>query len=353
MDRTAEHDPDSKAAALADARRQYASLTTSMTWLLSYAEPYAAVVPPPGASLAQRLTRAAWTLGWSNEGQERLIDFARRFAPLEEEAERAFAAGSADAGLAGQLERASAEALQHYMLVQGQTGRAAELSRTGAEDEDSPARLRARAEIGARVRAGLDAGVSEKLPAVGLELYRVRDFADSASCGALIALIERDLSPSAAPGNGGDPGLRTSTSCNLSPGDAPAAAFEAKVADLLGLNLRFSEVAQGHRYQIGQESEPHHDFFHRGESNYEDAATTGGQRTWTAMLFLNRPDDGGYTNFPAAAVRAAPEQGTLLVWNNMGVDGRPNPNSLHHTLTVEAGLKYVVTKRFRERPLTF
>ena len=351
MDPSAE--PSLAPSPLAVAQRQYASLQTSLGWLLGFAEPYSALVPPAGANLATRLRRAAPTLAWNNAGQERLVAFADTLAAIEVEAEHTLAAGGGDPGLAARIERASAEALAFYMAIQSEGRSAAELSRTTAAEDDSPTRLRARAEIGAGVRERLDSVGAEKLPAVGLELYRMRGFVDSASCGQLIGLIERDLFPSAVLGKEGNPGFRTSKSCNLSQADPPVAEFEAKVAALLAINPRFGEGVQGQRYEVGQQFKPHHDFFHKAASYYEDVAQTGGQRTWTAMLFLSRPDEGGYTNFPSAAVRAAPEPGTLLTWNNMAADGSPNPRSLHQGMPVEAGMKYVLTKWFRERPLIF
>ncbi|HEX9931509.1 MAG TPA: 2OG-Fe(II) oxygenase [Allosphingosinicella sp.] len=357
MDRQAEQllQPDA-GAARERAQRQYASLRTSIGWILNLTEFYSALVPEPGAGLALRLRRSVRTLAWNGAEQERIAFFGERFAALEAEADEALAnpGAAADAlgALALRLEQAAAEALSYYMTMQMEAPRAAELSRPKEEEENSPARLRARAEIGAGVRARLAKQGATRLPAVGLELYRMSGFLDPAACETLVALIERDLFPSAVLGEE-IPGFRTSKSCNLSPGDAPVELFEAKVAELLGYNRRFSEVVQGQRYEVGQQFKPHHDFFHRGQSYYKDVTEMGGQRTWTAMLFLNRPEAGGCTGFPEAAVQADPEPGSLLIWNNMAADGRPNPNSLHHGMPVEAGLKYVLTKWFRERPLLF
>ena len=38
-----------------------------------------------------------------------------------------------------------------------------------------------------------------------------------------------------------------------------------------------------------------------------------------------------------------------VIWNNLKADGSPNPMSLHAARPVESGVKYVVTKWFRER----
>jgi prolyl 4-hydroxylase len=337
-------------------QRQLASLRTSAGWLLQAIEPHAALLPVDGSPMSVRLRRAARTLSWSSAEQERLAFFAERFAALETEADAALSSPQADAqaagGLALRLEQASAEALAFLVAMQTEAARAAELSRPDPAEEDSPPRLRARAEIGAGVRARLAASGAQKLPAIGLELYRVRDFFDPESCAAIVDLIERDLFPSATLGSN-IPGFRTSKSCNLKPTEPPVAAFETKVSSLLGINLRFTEVVQGQRYEVGQEFKPHYDFFDRGGSYYEDVTKQGGQRTWTAMLFLNRPEAGGCTGFPKAGLDAQPDPGTLLVWNNMTADGRPNTYSLHQGMPVEAGLKYILTQWFRERPLTF
>ncbi|HEY0012124.1 MAG TPA: 2OG-Fe(II) oxygenase, partial [Allosphingosinicella sp.] len=129
--------------------------------------------------------------------------------------------------------------------------------------------------------------------------------------------------------------------------------FEDRVTELAGINPRFGESVQGQRYEVGQQFKPHFDYFFASESYYADAAARGGQRTWTAMLFLNEPEAGGHTDFPTAGVSVAPATGTLLVWNNMTAAGRCNEYALHHGTPVLAGRKYVLTKWFRERPWVF
>jgi len=77
---------------------------------------------------------------------------------------------------------------------------------------------------------------------------------------------------------------------------------------------------------------------------------TGGQRTWTAMIFLNEPEGGGQTAFEKAGLKVAPRTGNLLAWNNMNAIGEPNLFSLHQGMPVTGGVKYIVTKWHRERP---
>ena len=68
------------------------------------------------------------------------------------------------------------------------------------------------------------------------------------------------------------------------------------------------------------------------------------------MVFLNDVPEGGATWFPQAGVKIAPKRGMLLAWNNMSPDGTPNGLTLHEGMPVVEGVKYIVTKWFRERP---
>jgi prolyl 4-hydroxylase len=66
------------------------------------------------------------------------------------------------------------------------------------------------------------------------------------------------------------------------------------------------------------------------------------------MIYLNDVEEGGATWFPQAGVRFRPRRGLLLIWNNMALDGKANPATLHEGMPVETGVKYIVTKWFRE-----
>ena len=66
------------------------------------------------------------------------------------------------------------------------------------------------------------------------------------------------------------------------------------------------------------------------------------------MIYLNEPDAGGATRFKAADKIIQPETGKLVAWNNRRADGTLNPATLHSGIKVRAGVKYVVTKWYRE-----
>jgi len=189
-----------------------------------------------------------------------------------------------------------------------------------------------------------------RMPAGDLELSVVRDFLTAEECAELITIIDANRIPSPVVSDDPVPAYRTSETCYLSPTDAVVAAVEARLDALLGINPVHGELLQGQRYGVGQEFKPHHDFFHTDQLFWREQVVQGGQRTWTAMVFLNAPEAGGRTNFPTAGLMIAPRAGNLLVWNNMDALGACNAASLHQGMPVERGVKYILTKWYRERP---
>ena len=130
------------------------------------------------------------------------------------------------------------------------------------------------------------------------------------------------------------------------------ADVDERIAALVGLDQGYGEPLQGQRYEVGQEFRDHADFFYVDQPYWLDYEPHGGQRTWTAMIYLAEPAAGGGTKFPLIDLEIEPVLGRLLVWNNMMPDGSPNPWTLHAGLPVEGGSKYIVTKWYRERPFT-
>ena len=208
-------------------------------------------------------------------------------------------------------------------------------------------------DIGPRVRNRLlNQPNCFQVPSKVLDIFVVRAFLSRQECEGLIKLIDADRQPSKILATDPDPSFRTSESCNLSPYSPLVQQVEVKITLLMGIEQNHGETIQGQRYAVGQQFKPHHDFFYPSEPYWEEQNRRGGQRTWTAMMFLNEPEAGGATNFPQAGVRVTPRRGNLLAWNNLDDLGRPNEYSLHEGMPVEGGVKYIITKWHRERPWT-
>jgi prolyl 4-hydroxylase len=189
----------------------------------------------------------------------------------------------------------------------------------------------------------------QRVPTRELELFILRDFLDHATCAALIERIDADRRPSEISDDLGIANFRTSETCDLDWREPLVGEVDGKIANLLGLSLAASEPLQGQRYAPGQEFKPHTDTFEPGGYDFLVHTADRGQRTWTAMIYLNEPDEGGATRFKAIGKMVQPETGKLLAWNNLLPDGRPNPATLHQGMRVRRGTKYVLTKWFRER----
>ena len=196
-----------------------------------------------------------------------------------------------------------------------------------------------------RLRA--TAGV-QRVPTRELELFIVKRFLDDATCAALIELIDAQRRPSDIVDDSGIANFRTSETCDLDSSDPLVRRVNENFCELLGILPDHGEPLQGQRYAPGQEFRPHTDTFNPGGFDFYVHTANQGQRTWTAMVYLNEPEDGGATRFKTIGKTIQPETGKLLAWNNLLPDGTPNGATLHQGMKVRRGTKYVLTKWFRE-----
>lgn len=198
-------------------------------------------------------------------------------------------------------------------------------------------------------RLGGTPGV-QRVPSPKLTLFLKRDFLNPHTCAALIGLIDAHRRPSTIADSNGDAAYRTSETCDLAAENPVVQRVEAAITALTGLGAPFGEPLQGQRYAVGQEFKAHTDYFEPSGRDYHRFCDVAGNRTWTVMVYLNQPEAGGATRFKAIDKTIQPETGKLVAWSNRRLDGSLNPATLHHGMKVRAGVKYVITKWFRERP---
>ena len=189
----------------------------------------------------------------------------------------------------------------------------------------------------------------QRVPSDKIELFQMRDFASPQLCQQLMALIERDRRPSTLADAGDDRYFRTSETCDLPEADEAVREMEQLLTKLNGIDPSYGEPLQGQRYEVGQEFKPHCDYFNRGGRDWDRYCAVAGQRTWTFMVYLNDVEAGGATRFKAVNKTFRPEVGKLLCWNNRRLNGSENPNTIHHGMKVRKGVKYVITKWYREK----
>ena len=204
--------------------------------------------------------------------------------------------------------------------------------------------------LGASVCARLaDNAAVHRIAAPEIALFAVGDFLSDDECAQLCRMIDAAARPSGLHEMDYDSGYRTSFSADLDPQHPLTAQVSARIDALLGLPSPIGEPLQGQRYTPGQEFKPHNDWFYTSESYWPMEAARGGQRSWTAMAYLNAVEAGGATAFTLPGLEIEPTPGALLLWNNALPDGTPNEATLHAGLPVIAGSKYIVTKWYRTR----
>lgn len=190
----------------------------------------------------------------------------------------------------------------------------------------------------------------QRVPSPKVELFQIRNFVSAELCDELIRLIDKDRRPSTIADDNGDAYFRTSETCDLAPEEPAVERLETMLRDLNGIDLAYGEPLQGQRYDVGQEFKAHTDYFTPGGPDFDKFCSVAGNRTWTFMIYLNEVQAGGATRFKAVNKTFQPEPGKLLCWNNRRPDGSVNPATLHHGMKVRKGMKYVVTKWYREKP---
>lgn len=188
-----------------------------------------------------------------------------------------------------------------------------------------------------------------KLPTPALDIYVSPNFLSEQECAGIIALIDENKVPSTLMAEDPDKEFRTSSTCHMDRKHALVRSVESKITSLVGINPSHGETMQGQHYSVGQQFKPHNDYFHRDTSYWKETQKLGGQRIWTVMVCLNDVEEGGQTNFPRAGICLEPRRGNAILWNNLNRAGRPNPMTLHQGMPVLSGMKYIITKWYRER----
>jgi prolyl 4-hydroxylase len=187
-----------------------------------------------------------------------------------------------------------------------------------------------------------------KSPAVWL----IPNFLTDEECSHLVNLANDKLYRSEVLDNESGQSLvnefRSSWQTHLAIGHDPIVAdIERRLAQHVNLPVEHGEGMQIIRYEIGQEFKPHHDYFDPDCPGFAGTLKGGGQRRTTVLIYLSEPEAGGETLFPAINLRVKPTKGHALVFNNLRNDGSLDVNSLHGSIPVSAGEKWVATKWVR------
>ena len=120
--------------------------------------------------------------------------------------------------------------------------------------------------------------------------------------------------------------------------DPAIVALNRRIAAISSSAYEGGEALALLRYSPGQEYRPHFDFV-SGADN---------RRIQTALIYLNDGYDGGETCFVETGLLVKGGAGDVVLFNNQGNDGGPNPMSKHAGMPVTSGRKFLATRWIRE-----
>lgn len=194
------------------------------------------------------------------------------------------------------------------------------------------------------------------------EIIRVPTFLNKDDCKRLINLVaekaDKSIHLDFASGKANPHGaIRNSNTRVISPTCEYILEHLIRIADILCTPETHAEPVNLIHYDQGGYFEQHLDayseiHFAMAEYGSSDRLTdliSAGNRTWTAMIFLNENFSGGETVFPRLGINLIPREGDLICWKNT-VDSNPILTSLHSGAKVTDGSKFVAVIPFRERP---
>jgi hypothetical protein len=119
-----------------------------------------------------------------------------------------------------------------------------------------------------------------------------------------------------------------------------------RISGLIGQSVKHAEVPSVIRYNPGQMYKQHGDYLPEG-SDLADRVK-GGQRSHTALVYLNDGYNGGATRFNLLDVVVQPKQGQLLTFSNITPQGQPLLESQHTGEVVLNGEKWLLSIWFRQ-----
>lgn len=118
-------------------------------------------------------------------------------------------------------------------------------------------------------------------------------------------------------------------------------AINRRIAAATGTSAEQGEPLQVLCYTVGQEYKVHSDALPSGHN----------QRTETFLVTLNENYDGGATYFPAIDYRVKGRVGDAVHFVNVDENGAANAAARHSGEPVSQGVKFIMSKWIRERPL--
>lgn len=186
-----------------------------------------------------------------------------------------------------------------------------------------------------------------------LLIFEIKNFLSPDECERMIEVVRANCAQSSIidyeTGGNTISDFRTSSTANLYRNMGDIINYvEDLIIKYTNIPEKFTEQIQGQYYKVGQQFKPHYDTLFPTSDKMKEAIEKSGNRTWTAMIYLNDVEEGGETKFTKINFSSKPERGKLLIWQNTN-NGQNVDNSMHWGMPVIKGEKFVLTKWLREK----
>ena len=123
--------------------------------------------------------------------------------------------------------------------------------------------------------------------------------------------------------------------------------IEQEISTLTMMPVENIETPIVLHYKENEQYEAHHDYFDIDSEYFKGEIDNGGQRIYSALVYLNTVPAGGETHYPRLDTKVHPEQGKLIAHVNWSA-GEPVEDSLHGALPVIEGEKWAIVFWIRE-----
>ena len=247
-------------------------------------------------------------------------------------------------------ERGHQRAQAELAALVGNWRLAREISSGKTPPQETWARLKAAVDIAAwlRVPAGRAFSTEPRIAAV-------KDFISAPACDWLIGLGRPHLKQAdifdSATGELVLDGRRSNNAAPLKIDriDVVLAFVRARIAALAELPVLALEDSQILHYEVGQQFNPHYDFFDVKFPALAREVERRGQRALTLLIYLNDNYEGGDTAFPVLGRAFKGRKGDALIFWNLGEDGAPDYRTQHTGTAPTRGEKWLFSQWIRVR----
>lgn len=183
----------------------------------------------------------------------------------------------------------------------------------------------------------------------------IDDFLSASECDLLIDSADNKFFAAGVVDNATGQSIqhadRTSMNASFARGENEIVRLiERRVAELVNWPVEHGEPIQILRYKDGGQYKAHFDYFDADTVGGQKNMERGGQRVGTFLMYLSEVDAGGATRFPTMNFEVRPKKGMALLFINTLLTGAINPLTLHASVPVTKGVKYIATKWLREKP---